>query len=60
MKLSEATLLRQYSADDSGCTAGGCGLQALKRWFIFNGVVARVELVPFPFVVNPDFIRNSE
>jgi hypothetical protein len=30
------------------------GPQALKRWFIFKYVTARVELVPFPFVSNSE------
>ena len=32
--------------------------RALKRWFHFHGVTARVELVPFPFVMKPDFLRK--
>jgi hypothetical protein len=34
------------------------GPQALKRRFIFNGLTARVELVPFPFAMNSEFFRN--
>jgi hypothetical protein len=34
------------------------GPQALKRRFIFDGLTAGVELVPFPFVINPEFFRG--
>jgi hypothetical protein len=31
-----------------------------KALIIFNGVMARVELAPFPFVTNSEFFRSSE
>jgi hypothetical protein len=37
---------------------GGGAPQALKRWFIFNRLTARVKLVPFPFLTNPEFFRS--
>ncbi len=34
--------------------------QALKRGFIFSDLAARVELVPFPIWLEPEFFRNRE
>jgi hypothetical protein len=57
--LKSLHLLHLYGTAKSGCgkipSKGSSGPQALKRWFTFKRLTARVELVPFPFVMISEF-----